>query len=133
MASGLNIVDTPLSDLYFSDFNINVLQDGIRYGVYVNSGEEYVIDRQSKNELLIVMQSIYSDHSTNKNDDIVGQVKSLNTLVLNFCVSRVVNEIDGFRKYSRDASSLPVPLENGIASSAKGKGERSLENTKNFF
>ena len=116
--------------IFMSRANVEALQQGIRYKVYVESGSRHVIGRQSDTELAVIMRSILLQHGRNAEDSTLDQVRALNTEVINFCVPRIVNELIGYTGYLKDVSSLPVPLEHGqIASS---KGDRTLQ-MKSFF
>ena len=55
-----NWMDTPFSKAFFSSKNINILQNGIRNGVYKLSKNSYVIAPQDEDALKIVMRSIFS-------------------------------------------------------------------------
>jgi hypothetical protein len=128
MDSLLRSKSNRISDLFFSDYNVNILQDAIRYRVWVESNRTLMIGRQSDRELSIVMRSIYISESKNREDSesmVVQQVKQLNKLVLDYCVPQIVREGDMYRKYTSDASSLPVPLERGKL--ATKKGDNSLD------
>lgn len=111
---------TPLSDLYFCADNINILQDAIRYRVWVETDQKYVIGRQSDTELKIVMRSIFYQHAMHKASDVVGQVRELNTKVLEWVVPEVVSNLKQYEVYRKDASTLPVPMERAQLSTAKG-------------
>jgi hypothetical protein len=114
--------------LFMSDMNVNALQDAIRYRVYVESGGDYVIGRQADRELSLVMRSILLQHGRNDDSaDVVGQVRDLNVRVLEFCVPRVLREVDGWMQYREDASQMHVPMRYGEAVSNKAVGSRSLE------
>ena len=39
--------NTPLSDTFFSRENINILQNGLRYGVYEKSNNQFIIGQQN--------------------------------------------------------------------------------------
>lgn len=110
----------PISDVYFSQKNMNILQDGIRYLVYKKSGNNLVIDKQSDNELLIIMRSIYLQYCAHKPFDVVGQVKDLNSKVLDYAVPVILTELNQYVNYTLDASRLPVPLEHSKNVSPKG-------------
>ena len=105
-----NWTDTPLSKVYFSKENIQILQNGIRAGVNKMSNGQYVIGQQSCDELKIVMRAQYLEHSANLSYDIPQQIAALNNYVLNYCVPRVYSEAQGYLKYLHDASTLVVPL-----------------------
>ena len=120
---------TPVSNLFFSTNNIDVLQDGIRYSIYKRTNGEYVIGRQSDHDLKIVMRSIYLQYGRNLPNDIVGQVKELNGRVLEWTVNEVLSNLKQYQVYRKDASTLPMPMEYG--SFVTQKGTKTLE-TKMF-
>ena len=113
--------DTALSDAYFSAKNIQLLQNGIRAGVYNKSNGQYVIGEQNCDELKIIMRSVFLQHSKNVAIDIPGQIRKLNEFVLNYAVNQVYGEADGYMKYKRDASTLVVPLSTPILSYSNDK------------
>jgi len=109
-----------VSDLFFSEMNINALQDGIRYKINAETSGKYVIGRQSDQELKVVMRSIYFQYGLNQPDDCVGQVRVLNTYVLNWCVSEVLSNLLQYQQYKIDSSTLPMPLERSPLMSKAG-------------
>ena len=120
---------TPVSNLFFSTNNIDVLQDGIRYSIYKRTNGQYVIGRQSDHDLKVVMRSIYLQYGRNLPTDIVGQVKELNRRVLEWTVNEVLSNLKQYQVYRKDASTLPMPMEYG--SFVTQKGTKTLE-TKMF-
>jgi hypothetical protein len=117
---------SPLSTLFFCASNMEALQQGVRYGVYKASGGQVVIGRQSDDELLIVMRSIYLQHAQNRPGDVVEQVRELNARVLDFAVPRVAIEVQQHRKHLSEVTVNPVPLLDR-AQSVSQKGMRVLE------
>lgn len=111
---------TPLNDLFFSKKNIEALQLGIRNLVAKRTDNEFTIGNQSEVELQVVMRAIYLSNAKHLPYDIVGQVRDLNTKVLDYCVPRIIEEIRMFNHYKNDVSKLPMPLARGEFSSAKG-------------
>lgn len=116
---------TPLSRVFFSRVNIDALQEGIRYRVYVETQGRHVIDRQSDQELFTVMRSIYLQYARNDPRNIIGQVRQLNALVLDYCVRTVVSELGMYMRYLHDISHMPVPMDRGQL--ATTKGDKQLE------
>lgn len=102
--------ENPISSLYFSKHNIETLQNGIRYSVYTKTTPSQIIDKQSENELLIIMRSIYLQYCKHKSYNIIEQVKDLNTKVLDFAVPKILTELNQYINYKVDASSLPMPM-----------------------
>ncbi len=111
---------SPLSDLFFCEDNINALQDGIRYRIWIETDKKQVIGRQSDTELKVVMRSIFYQHAKHQNGDLVGQVRALNAKVLDWVVPEVLSNLKQYQVYLRDASTLPVPMERGSLVTAKG-------------
>ena len=105
------ISKNPLSDLFFSVQNIEALQQGIRYLVYTQSCNKHVIDRQSEADLRIVMRSVYLQNAKHQPDNVVEQVRELNTFVLRWCVPKIINEVDSYLQYRNEISKNPVPIE----------------------
>lgn len=116
---------TPLSDLYFSDLNIEALQNAIRYRVYNETNGKYVIGTQSTIELQIIMRSIFLQYAQFRECDLVEQVRLLNQYVLDYAVPNVVSNLKQYEKYRVDASTLPMPISYGSYSGMKGS--RQLE------
>jgi hypothetical protein len=102
--------DTDLSQVFFSQQNIQILQNGIRAGVYNKSNGQYTIGPQDCDSLKIVMRSVYLQHTTNQPTHITQQVNELNKIVLNYCIQQVYSEAQGYMKYLDDASTLVVPI-----------------------
>ena len=102
--------DTNLSQAFFSQQNIQIIQNGIRAGVYHKSNGQYTIGPQDCDSLKIVMRSIYLQHSANQPNNITQQVVELNKIVLNYCIQQVYSEAQGYMKYLDDASTLVVPI-----------------------
>lgn len=102
--------DTNLSQTFFSQQNIQILQNGIRAGVYQRSNGQYVIAPQDCDSLKIVMRSVYLQHAANQPNNIPQQVIELNKIVLNYCIQQVYSEAQGYMKYIYDVSTLAVPI-----------------------
>ena len=102
--------DTMLSTVFFSYENIQLIQNGIRAGVYKRSNGQYTIGQQDCDALKIIMRSIFLQYAANKGQHISEQVEALNQMVLNYCIQQVYGEAQGYLKYLDDASTLVVPI-----------------------
>jgi hypothetical protein len=121
---------TPLNNAFFSDANIKVLQDEIRHGVWVASGNQYIIDPQNEDDLKTVMRSYYLQYSINDPDKIREELAALNKRVVLFAVDRVMVEIKQYMKYRRDILEYPDPISRPV--NANIIGSKSAE-FKTFF
>jgi hypothetical protein len=101
---------TPLSQAFFSQQNIQALQNGIRAGVYNMSNGQYVIGPQDCDSLKIIMRSVFLQNSANQPNNYKAQITQLNKIVLDYCIQQVYSEAQGYMKYIDDASTLVVPI-----------------------
>jgi hypothetical protein len=114
------IAPNPISNLFFCPVNVNALQDGIRYKVWKETDQRYVIGRQSDQELRVVMRSIYFQYARHLPNDVVGQVRALNAKVLEWVVPEVLSNLRQHERYREDASKMPVPLARAPLMTQKG-------------
>jgi hypothetical protein len=99
-----------LSNAYFSAENMQIIQNGLRAGVYAMSNNEFIIAPQNVDTLKIIMRSIYMQYAEHYPDKITEQIERLNKLVLDYAVPTVYNEAVGYMKYRIDQSTLVSPL-----------------------
>lgn len=104
-------MDTVLSRAFFSKDNIDIIQNGIKAGVYHKSGGNYVIGKQDVTNIKIIMRGIFLDHAKHVPNRITEEIKYLNTIVLDECVHNVFSELNSYMKYKRDVSTLPTPID----------------------
>jgi len=116
-----NWYDTALSNAFFSGQNIQILQNGLRKGVYKLSNDQYLVDEQSSDELKIIMRSVFLQNSRNLANNIPQQINVLNNIVLDYAVKQVYSACEGYMKYKRDASTLVVPIDAPILSRTNDK------------
>ena len=105
-----NLINNTLSNLFFSAENITILQNGIRKGVYDKSNGKYLIDNQDYDVLKTVMRGIYLQYSANMETNITEQIVSLNKLVLDFCIPKIVKEAQSYMIYRKDVSTIHDPI-----------------------
>lgn len=120
--------ETPLTKAYFSQNNIQIIQNGIRAGVYKKSNGQYTIGNQDCDAIKIIMRAIYLQHSINQTTNIPIQIKQLNEMVLDYCVPKVYLEAQGYLKYLTDASTLSEPIAHPIMASQNDKRNHKLPN-----
>ena len=60
---------------------MDIIQNNIRYTVYVKTNKKHIIDKQSDIELQIIMRSMYLQHSPNLEYNYKEQLEYLNKLV----------------------------------------------------
>jgi hypothetical protein len=120
-----------LNQLFFSRKNLDLIQDMIRYRVYMKSNQKYIIGRQSNVEVQIVMRSIYLQQSTNLPVRIKEQIVYLNNLVADWCVEKIIPEVEQHIGYIRDISYYPNPID--LPKNMSQKGSRTLRSVTSTF
>lgn len=116
-----NWYDTQLSNAFFSGENIQILQNGIRAGVYQKSNGIISVGEQSCDELMTIMRSIFLQYAKNRQRQIPDQIKELNNHVLSYAVKQVYSEAQAYIKYKHDVSTLVVPIDRPIQSHVNDK------------
>ena len=114
---------SPLADAFFSPTNVDRIQTNLRTVSREKTG--YVIDRQSDEDLVIIMRAMYATHAQH-GGDLQRELMRLNAIVLSEIAPMVGTGISQHIGYLRDASSLPAPLERAKNISIKGRNTFSL-------
>tara|TARA_B100000795_G_C22594187_1_gene358649 strand:- start:66 stop:620 length:555 start_codon:yes stop_codon:yes gene_type:complete len=104
------ISSNPVSQAYFSQENINLIQRTIRYQVWLQSGKKHIVGKQSDLQLQIIMRSYYLQYSKNQPNDIKGQVTRLNNMVIAYSVPAILSSVEQFIGYKKAVSQLPEPM-----------------------
>jgi hypothetical protein len=120
--------ETPLSRTFFSKENIQIIQNGIRAGVYKRSNGQYTIGNQDCDSLKIIMRSVFLQHAANQSINISGQIEELNKIVLDYCIHHVYSEAQGYMKYLYDVSTLAVPIAPPVLETQKDKYDYKMPN-----
>ena len=102
--------ESELSNLYFSKANIQIVQNGIRAGIYEKTNKEHIIPPQNIDNIKIIMRNIYIQYAENQNN-ITSEIERLNQLVLGYIIPQVHGSLVSYFKYIKDQSTLVIPLE----------------------
>lgn len=120
-----NMESSPLSKAFFSQANVELVQNAIRKEVFDRSQPKgYVIDDQSIDELKIIMRAMYYQYSRNLPIDIQAQVIDLNAKVVEWSAPHILSAVDHYYYYLDDISHMPIPL--SMPKSMSSAGSKSL-------
>ena len=120
-----SISTNDLSNIFFSKDNIDKIQLLIITKVYSDSDKRFNINKQSEQELLIIMRSFYLQYSKNLTIDIKTQINKLNMMVVDWSSNNIISNIEQYLNYKKVCSTLPMPLER--AQLPTQKGTKTLE------
>ncbi len=107
-----------LNQTFFSEANFQIVQNKIRYEVYKKT--QQIIDPQSADDLFMIMRATYLQFGKNLPTNIAGQVAELNQRVAEWCVPKIVAEMQLHETYLKDISTMPVPLAHPVSQSSAG-------------
>ena len=105
---------TAVSDVFFSDMNIDVIHKSIRYGVNQRTGK--VVARQSDNTIYIVMRSILLQYANFRVGaaDLAEEIRALNSRVVEYCADNISSNVQQYVGYIKDLEKLPVPMDRPV-------------------
>ncbi len=109
--SNLQCYSPALFDMYFSQENIQNLQNRLRYGVYLRSNKRFIIPEQSIRELGIIMESMYYQYSKKPSNHALfkKEIEYLNTLVLEYAIPNTLSAVEAQNNYLNFISKDVVP------------------------
>ena len=114
----LRQTNTPLNNLFFSEFNTNLLQRAIRQNFKNKSG--IAIDYQNINDLFAIMRTVFINNSGDPEKDIEAQVKMMNSIVIDIAYEQIQSGVSQYINYNRDMDSIKIPFAQPINTSTVG-------------
>lgn len=111
---------TPLNQAFFSDANIQHLQDEIRYRVWVKSDKKHVIDPQRPDDLKTIMRAYYLQYQINVEANAAQELHDLNERVLRYCVDDVLGSINMYLYNRNQILNYPDQIDRPINANIYG-------------
>lgn len=122
--------ETPLNKIFFSKDNLDLVQREIQAQVRAMSGGKYNIDRQSDDEVKIIMRSYYLMFGKNDPNNVDGELRDLNGRVVGYAAAKVYSEVDFHMFYLKDIEDFAPPIANPMNPHVFGTRTGEL---KSFF
>ena len=110
---------TPLNTLFFSEFNMNLLQRGIRQDF--KNKTCISIDKQNQNDLYSIMRVVFINNSGDHNANVQEQVRYMNSIVIKTASSQVQTGVSQLMGYLRDTESNAKPNDLPVSTTNYGK------------
>jgi len=121
---------TPLNQVFFSQDNLNKLQEDLQDQVLRMSGGKYRVGKQSDTELKLIMRSYYLTYAKNNPLQVAEELADLNARVVGYAATKVYSEVDFHQFYLDDLQNFAPPIANPMNSSVYGTRTGEL---KSFF
>jgi hypothetical protein len=123
--------NTPLNTVFFSEDNMENLQGKIQQAVMEMSGaKRYKIDRQSDDDLKMIMRSYYLQYARNNPGEVAAELEDLNNRVIGFASNRIMVEVESYVRYRKDILDFPEPIQRPVDVQIYGTRTGEL---KSFF
>jgi len=110
--------ETPLNTLFFSEFNKNLLQRGIRQAFKNKTGIS--IDYQNPDDLYGIMRMVFINNAGDHHTRVNEQVKFINERVIQTALSQIQTGVSQYIAYAKDIDTISVPLDQPINTSTTG-------------
>ena len=110
---------TPLNTLFFSDFNKNLLQRGIRQAFKDRTGIS--IDYQNPDDLYGIMRVVFINNSGDHQIGVNKQVKAMNARVIETALSQIQTGVSQYIAYVSEIDTISSPLDQPVNTSTVGK------------
>lgn len=111
--------ETPLNTLFFSDFNKNLLQRGIRQAFKDRTGIS--IDYQNGDDLFGIMRVVFINNSGDHNKEVNKQVKAMNARVIETALSQIQTGVSQYISYVSEIDTTRTLLDQPVNTSTVGK------------
>jgi hypothetical protein len=110
---------TPLNTLYFSDFNRDLVQRGIREKFKQLTGIK--IDYQNDDDVKTLMRYVFINNAGDHYGDVNGQVRAMNSIAIDTAVGQVKTGVAQYLSYLKDIDSTAIPMDRPVNTSLYGK------------
>jgi hypothetical protein len=122
--------ETPLNIVFFSQDNIDHVQQSVKEQVRLMSGNKYNIDRQNDDDVKIIMRSYYLTYAKNNPKMVAEELEDLNRRSIGYISAKVYSEVDFHTFYLKDIEQFAPPIANPTNVHVYGSRTNEL---KSFF
>lgn len=105
--SSIKQTPTPLNTLFFSEFNLNLVQRAIRQTFKDKTGIS--IDYQNPSDLYSLMRVVFINNAGDHFQEVNAQVKAMNSKVIKTALTQVQSGVSQYMGYIRDIDTMAVP------------------------
>lgn len=111
-----------LRKLFFSSKNMKRLQKQLRKEIFISTNGKYKMSvDQDKNDLLVIMISVFKNHALHSPKNIIRQTKNLNKIVIETILPDIITNIKQYYSYLSDINKPLEPIARPVNMSNKGR------------
>jgi len=118
LAKSLHQMDTPLNRIFFSPFNISLLQKAIRQDFKDKTG--IAIDHQNENDLIAIMRAEFINSSGDPNRRVEEQVRMMNGRIVQTARSQIGSGVSQYINFMKDTDSTVTPMDHPKSTTTYG-------------
>jgi hypothetical protein len=111
--------NTPLGNMFFSDFNLGQIQNTIRKTFRDKTGIS--IDNQNQRDVLTLMRMVFINNSIDQYSNLPEQVQLMNSIVVKTAVGQISTGVSQYIGYIKDISNPLLPEPRPITTSLYGQ------------
>lgn len=130
MTADDNKIYQKLKDAFYSDANMDIIQKQIILTVYKVSEKTFLVDKQNKNSLKVVMDYVYLYYGRNLPLKLTEQIRELNNKTVMLLVPQILTHCQQYMGYLRDIDRRPI---NDLPVNVSNKGRRTLASVSSTF
>ena len=119
-----------MNEIFFSSSNLELLHSRIQEQVFQMSGSKHRIDKQSDDDLKLIMRSYYLTYGKNDPTRISEDLADLNSRVVGYASAKIFSELDFYFFYLKDIQDFATPIANPTNVNVFGTKTNEL---KSFF
>ncbi len=118
LVKSLRQMDTPLNRLFFSPFNMSLLQKAIRQDFKNKTG--IAIDRQNESDLIAIMRAEFINSSGDPHKGVEQQVRVMNGRIIDTARSQIGSGVSQFINFMKDTESTVTPMDHPKSTTTYG-------------
>lgn len=123
--------ESVLSRMFFHPKNVNIIQMRIIKDVFDKTKGKYLIEKQSEDDIMVVMRSMFLQHARHLEYDLDKQVDELNFYVIDDVAPGIISEIWAQEGYLKKVFEPREIMEHPINLSSSGT--RTLPSVTTLF
>jgi len=120
-----------LEEVYFLDDNIDIIQKKIIMDVYTKSNKKFLIQKQNKEDIVVIMKYIFNEYAQHLPFKIKEQIIELDNKVSQIISIDIIKNLNSHEKYIRDSTQQPTLLDRPL--NVTGAGNRTLPSVSTTF